>query len=87
MQVPYQCTASDTQTAGLSCSEEEPCPVYLELAAVEHAGTHIVAVGNIHSTAVTLYSVLLATEDSGHTWSETFERIRGAGLDRIQFEV
>jgi photosystem II stability/assembly factor-like uncharacterized protein len=34
---------------------------------------------------VTLYSVLLASEDAGHTWREAYERIRGASLDRIQF--
>jgi photosystem II stability/assembly factor-like uncharacterized protein len=45
----------------------------------------IFAAGNIHSSAVTLYSVLLASEDAGHTWREAYERIRGASLDRIQF--
>jgi photosystem II stability/assembly factor-like uncharacterized protein len=69
----------------LSCSEDEPCPVYLELAAVESAAGRIFAAGNIHSSAVTLYSVLLASEDAGHTWREAHERIRGASLDRIQF--
>jgi photosystem II stability/assembly factor-like uncharacterized protein len=34
---------------------------------------------------VTLYSVLLASEDAGHTWREAYERIRGASLDHIQF--
>ncbi len=89
MLLPFGCTEDDVQWAGLSCSADEPCPVYLELAAVESAvppgSGRIFAAGNIHSSAVTLYSVLLASEDGGHTWREAHERIRGASLDRIQF--
>jgi hypothetical protein len=89
MLLPFHCTEDDVQWAGLSCSVDEPCPVYLELAAAESAGPpgpgRIFAAGNIHSSAVTLYSVLLASEDGGHTWREAYERIRGASLDRIQF--
>lgn len=83
--VPFQCSAEDIQAAGLSCSEEDPCPIYLELTAVESVGNRIFAAGNIHSAAITIYTVLLATEDGGHTWREAADRIRGAGLDRIQF--
>jgi hypothetical protein len=71
--------------AGMSCSEQEPCPVYLELAAVESVGNRIFLAGNIHSNAVTLYSVLLASDDGGRTWSEPYDRIRGVELDHIQF--
>jgi len=83
--LPFHCTADDVQWAGLGCSEDEPCPVYLELTAVESAAGRVFAAGNIHSSAVTLYSVLLASEDGGHTWREAYERIRGASLDHIQF--
>src|SRR5437870_950372 len=85
LSIPYQCTADDVQWAGLSCSEEDPCPIYLELTAVESVGNKTFAGGNIHSSTTTLYSVLLASEDSGHTWREAHERIRGAGFDHIQF--
>jgi photosystem II stability/assembly factor-like uncharacterized protein len=85
MLLPFRCTVDDVQWAGLSCSADEPCPVYLELAAVESAAGRIFAAGNIHALDVTLYSVLLASEDAGHTWREAYERIRGASLDRIQF--
>jgi len=89
MLLPFHCTQDDIQWAGLSCSADEPCPVYLELAAVESGVPpgpgRVFAAGNIHSSAVTLYSVLLASEDAGHTWREAYERIRGASLDRIQF--
>jgi len=83
--LPYHCTEADIQWAGLSCSAEEPCPVYLELTAVEAIGDRLFAAGNIHSQTVTLYSVLLGSENAGRSWFEAHERIRGAGLDHIQF--
>jgi hypothetical protein len=83
--VPFQCGEEDMQWAGMSCTAEEPCPVYLELAAVEAAGNSLFVTGNLHSSATTLYSVLLASSDAGKTWTEPHDRIRGAGLDQIQF--
>lgn len=87
MLLPFQCTDEDIRAAGLSCSDEEPCPTFLELSSVAPVGNsgRILAVGNLHSEAVTLYSVLLFSEDAGRTWSEVSGRIRGASLDRIQF--
>ncbi len=82
---PFRCTDDDIQWAGLTCSQNEPCPIYLELSALEASGDRIVAAGNLHSPEVTLYSVLLASEDGGRTWIEPAPRIRGAVLDRIQF--
>lgn len=82
--VPFRCTDDDMAWAGMSCSEQDPCPAYFELAAAESIGSKLFAVGNIHSEAVTLYSVLLGSDDSGKTWRELHERIRGAGLDHIQ---
>jgi photosystem II stability/assembly factor-like uncharacterized protein len=69
----------------MSCSQDEPCPVYLELAAIESIGNRIFLAGNIHSSSVTLYSVLLSTEDAGKTWREPYDRMRGTVLDHIQF--
>jgi len=85
MLLPFRCSEDDIHWAGLSCTEEEPCPVFLELSAAEQGGNRIVTVGNIHTESVTLYSVLLTSDDGGRTWSEAHERIRGSGLDRIQF--
>ena len=85
MLVGFQCSEEDIRSSGLACSEDDPCPVYLELAVTASAGPRIFAAGNIHAEAATLYSVLLGSEDSGHTWREVHERIRGAGLDHIQF--
>ncbi len=85
MRVPFQCTDDDMQWAGMSCTEEEPCPVYLEISAVEPVGNRIVALANIHNESITLYSAVLASEDAGATWHEPHERMRGVGLDHIQF--
>ena len=85
MHIAFECSEADTQAAGLSCSEEEPCPVYLELSAVDAVGNKLFLTGNLHTPTVTLYSILLATEDAGRTWNEPQPRIRFAGLDQIQF--
>jgi hypothetical protein len=85
MQVPFRCTAEDIRWAGLSCSEEEPCPIFLELSAAAHWGERTVLTGNIHGESVTLYSVLLETENGGQTWGETHPRMRGAAIDHIQY--
>src|SRR5436853_96868 len=85
MLAPFQCSEEDIRSAGLTCSEEDPCQVYLELAAAVSTGPRIFAAGNIHTESATLYSILLGSEDSGHTWRELHQRIRGAGLDHIQF--
>jgi hypothetical protein len=83
--LPYQCSLEDIRWAGLTCSEDEPCPIYLELSSVDAVGERVFAAGNIHSDAVTLYSVLLSSADGGHSWQVGPDSVRGAGLDRIQF--
>jgi photosystem II stability/assembly factor-like uncharacterized protein len=85
MLVPFHCTEDDMQWAGLSCPADEPCPIYLELTAVEAVGNKLFTAGNIHSQTVTLYSVLLGSDDSGRSFREAHPRIQGAGLDHIQF--
>ena len=85
MLLPFSCSAEDIRWAGLSCSEDAPCPIFLEIATVEVLGNRVLLAGNIHSEAVTLYSLLLASDDNGHTWQEVHERIRGAGLDHIEY--
>ena len=85
MIVDYRCGEEDIRLAGLSCTIDDPCPVFLELASVEAVGNRIFAAGNIHSSTTTLASVLLASDDAGKTWREPYERVRLAGLDRIQF--
>src|SRR5437016_4495860 len=76
LSLPFQCTDEDVQLGGLTCTEDDPCPIYLELAAVESVGSRIVLAGNLHSASVTLFSALLASDDGGHTWREAHDRIR-----------
>ncbi|HWF09097.1 MAG TPA: hypothetical protein VG297_11580 [Bryobacteraceae bacterium] len=69
----------------MSCSDDEPCPIYLELSSVVPDGRKLFAAGNLHSESVTLASILLMSDDAGATWKEPTARIRGAALDQIQF--
>jgi photosystem II stability/assembly factor-like uncharacterized protein len=85
MRLPLACTFEDIQAAGLACTQEDPCPVYLELTAVEAVGTRLFAAGNLHTETLTLFSTLLGSDDAGHTWRELHDRIRAATLDRIEF--
>ncbi|HEX5228034.1 MAG TPA: sialidase family protein [Bryobacteraceae bacterium] len=85
MRVVYECSAADTQAAGLGCSEEDPCPVYLELANVDSVGVKLFVTGNLHTPMATLDSILLASDDEGKTWTEPQARVRQSGLDQIQF--
>ena len=81
----FSCTAEDIDTLGLSCTEDEPCPVFLELATVESIGARLLVAGNFHTDRNTLYSVVLSSEDNGQTWKEPHPRVRGAAIDHIQF--
>lgn len=83
--VPFRCTEEDIRTAGLTCSEQDPCQVYLELSTLESTGIRIFAAGNLHTSNATLFTILLGSEDNGLSWREVHDRVRGAGLDHIQF--
>ena len=85
MHIAFECTEVDMQASGLACPEEEPCPVYLELTNIEAVGNKLFLPGNLHTPTATIYSILLATDDAGKTWSEPHTRIPLAGLDQIQF--
>jgi hypothetical protein len=83
--VDYACPADDLEKFGLTCSEEEPCDVFLELASAEGVGSTIFAAGNLHTVTTTLYGILLMSGDGGKTWTEPNPRIEGAALDQVQF--
>ena len=86
IKLPFTCTADDLQWAGMTCPENEPCPVFLELSGVSSAGSKVFVSGDIHSAQTTLYSLLLRSDDGGATWQEPVGRVRGEVLDHIQFE-
>jgi hypothetical protein len=83
--LPFACTAADIERWGLACSADEPCAVFLELSSIESTGSRLFLTGNFHTESLTLYSVLLVSEDAGKTWKEAHDRIRSATLDTIQF--
>jgi hypothetical protein len=85
VRVEYTCSAADLEKFGLTCSEDEPCDVFLELASVEGVGSTVFAVGNLHTVTTTLYGVLLVSGDGGKTWSEPNPRLPAAALDQVQF--
>ena len=89
MRVAYSCAEEDLQWAGMSCSDAQPCAIYLELNSVvangDPNGRKISAAGDLHSSSVTIGSVLLQSDDSGATWREPAVRLRGSAIDQLQF--
>lgn len=85
LRVAVECSQEDLNALRLTCPAARPCPVYLDLSKVESTGGKLFITGNLHAEDTTLFSVLLASDDGGATWREPYPRIRGAGLDLIQF--
>src|SRR4051794_40727580 len=83
--VQFQCAAEELDAAGLSCTASQPCSVYVEFTSMDVVGSKLFLAGNLHTADATLTSVLLASDDSGNTWTEPFRRIPGAGIEQIQF--
>jgi len=83
--VDYACTAEDIDAFGLTCSEEQPCPVFFEVSAVDSVGSRIVVAGDIHTATTTLFGVLLFTEDGGASWTEAIARPRSTVFEQFQF--
>jgi hypothetical protein len=82
---PFSCTEEDIQIFGMTCTEREPCPVYVEITAVQALGLQVFLTGNFHNGAQTLFSLLVMSDDGGKSWFEPHERIRHATLDQVQF--
>jgi len=85
MRVTAQCKGEDVLVLGLTCSQDDPCPLFLELSDVELVNSRLILSGNLHTATATLESILLNSEDLGKTWTEPFERMPGIGIDNIQF--
>lgn len=85
MRVAYACPEEELQFAGMSCSDDQPCTIYLELSAVAAMGGRILVAGDLHGTSATLASILLLSDDGGASWKETAGRIRGAALDQLEW--
>ena len=85
IQITAPCTEDDIQSLGMSCSVEEPCKIYLELSSLDSVGNRLILAGNLHTSDVTLSSILLVSEDGGKAWIEPHGRIKSAALDAMQF--
>jgi hypothetical protein len=83
--VDYTCSAEDIESFGLTCSEDQPCPIFFEVSAVDGFGSRIFVAGDIHTRTTTLFGVLLSTEDGGASWSEAIPRRRSTAFEQIQF--
>lgn len=84
MKVRFTCGEEELAAAGMSCSDDDPCPVYLELSGVSAVGKKLSLAGNLHGPSATLDSVLLTSDDAGANWKEPVSRIPGAALDQVQ---
>lgn len=82
--VDYACTQEDVDSFGLSCSEDQPCPVFFEISAVDSFGSRVFVAGDIHTATTILYGVLLSTDDGGASWSEAIPRRRGTAFEQFQ---
>lgn len=86
LKLEVTCGEDDIAAFGLTCSSDEPCNIFLELVGIDTlVGNRIFVTGNLHSDTVTMWSVLLSSEDGGKTWTEPLDRIRSTGLEQIQF--
>jgi hypothetical protein len=85
IKVPFACTEADISQFGMTCTDRDPCPVFMELAAIQPLGSKIFLTGNLHNGSTTMYSMLLASDDAGKTWREPVERIKSGGLDQVEF--
>ena len=83
--VDYGCSREDIESFGLGCTEEDACPVFLEISSVQSSGLRLVVAANLHTATTTLYGLLLMSEDGGKTWTEPQKRLRAATLEQIQF--
>jgi hypothetical protein len=83
--LPNLCAQVDLESLGLTCSDAEPCPTFLELGSSEVNNEVIVLAGNLHTSAVTIQSILLVSDDNGLNWREAHPRLPSVSLDGLQF--
>jgi hypothetical protein len=79
--LPLECREDHLLRAGLVCNDVTPCILILELVAIGSLGDRVFIMGNVHSSAGTVSSVLLASDDGGTTWTEPTDRISGGSLE------
>lgn len=84
MSIPFDCDKEDLTAAGMSCTDDARCPIYVDLGALSISGAMLAIGGNIHGPSVTLGSTLLLSEDAGMHWTEKAPRVSGAAIEDVQ---
>ena len=70
VKIPVDCSDSTLAAAGMTCTDDRPCTMYLELNSAAGFGKKITLAGDVHGDASTIYSLLLISADGGTTWKE-----------------
>lgn len=83
--VPPKCRPQDFLRAGVVCGSSAPCELFLELTQLGQAGDRLFLLGNTHTAAETISTVLLRSEDGGTTWLEPVDRTGAASLEFVYF--
>lgn len=81
----HACGSRQIDDLGLVCSDDEPCPVYVEISGIEQSGSRLFLAGNFHTESAILASLLLVSEDEGRSFQEAHPRLANSLLDQIQF--
>ena len=77
------CDVDRLEYAGIRCSADRPCELFLELVSVASQGPWIVLAGEVHTADATYESVVLTSQDGGVTWTESADRIAAGGIESI----
>jgi hypothetical protein len=77
------CDVDRLEYAGIRCSAERPCDLFLELVSIASEGDWMVLAGEVHTSAATYESVVLTSKDGGATWTESADRVAAGGIESI----
>lgn len=77
------CDVDRLEYAGIRCSADHPCELFLELVSIASEGAWMVLAGEVHTAEATYESIVLTSQDGGTTWTESAERIAAGGIESI----
>lgn len=77
------CDVDRLEYAGIRCSADRPCELFLELVSIASEGDWMVLAGEVHTSEATYESVVLTSKDGGARWTESAERISAGGIESI----
>ena len=83
--IKFECSPEDIDAFGLNCTDDMPCQVFVEFTSAEAVGNKLFLAGNLHTSNATLFSLLLASEDGGLSWTEPTPRQRNVAFEQVLF--